>query len=105
MKINGMEVDFRISNLKHAGNMELALQHMSKAEDKIRKMGKDVPMSKILGDMIDVFREFFKEATGTDVLADCEDFAVAKQTYADFLDEVKKQKKELLSPFSISRIE
>lgn len=105
MKINGIEVDFRISNLKHAGNMEIALQNMKKGEDKIRKLGKDAPMSKVLAETIKMIRDFFVEATGVDVLEGCEDLAEAQHVYYDFLDEVKKQKEGLLNPFSTSRIE
>ncbi len=32
MLINGKELDFKISNLKDAGNMELALKEMGKGE-------------------------------------------------------------------------
>ena len=43
MVINGKELNFKISNLKDAGNMELALKEMEKTEKEVRK-GKDLSM-------------------------------------------------------------
>lgn len=105
MTINGKEVDFRISNLEHASKMELALQHMEKAEHDILNLKEGTPLSEALRKMIAVFRDFFVETTGVDVLEDCQDLEDAKQVYSDFLVEVKKQKEVVLAPFSLDQIE
>ena len=47
MLINGKELDFKISNLKDAGNMELALKEMEKKEKEIRE-GKDLSISSVM---------------------------------------------------------
>lgn len=103
MEINGVEVDFQISNIEHAERMEKALQTMAQEENKISEMG-NVKMSVMLTKMIDVFKNFFREVTGKDVLADCKDFMQAKQVYSEFLAEVAKQKESVLAPFSLQRI-
>ncbi len=100
MQIYGKEVDFKISRLKDAGNMELALKNMEKAEIKAKE-GKTI--QEILGAMIQVFRQFFIDATGQDVLAECEDLEEAKEAYLAFLEEVKQQKATVLN-FSVSDI-
>lgn len=100
MQIYGKEVDFKISRLKDAGNMELALKNMEKAEIKAKE-GKTI--QEILGAMIQVFRQFFIDATGRDVLAECEDLEEAKEAYLAFLEEVKQQKATVLN-FSVSDI-
>lgn len=105
MTINGKEVDFRISNLEHAEKMEIALQHMQKSENDIRNLKEGTPLSEALRKMITVFRDFFVEATGVDILEDCLDLEEAKQAYSDFLLEVKKQKEIVLAPFSLEQIQ
>lgn len=105
MTIHGKEVDFQVSNIKHAGNMELALKNMEKTEKTIQNMAKEASLSEILQKLIAVFRDFFVEATGVDVLEECQDLEEAKQTYVCFLHEVKKQKETLLAPFSLDQIE
>ena len=104
MVINGVEIDFKISRLQDASNMEIALRNMEKEEDKIRKAGKDVPMSEMLKKMICVFSDFFKTATGVDVLHGCGDFMEAKEAYSAFIDAVHTQKEILMAPFSVDRI-
>ena len=103
MLINGKELDFKISNLKDAGNMELALKEMEKKEKEIRE-GKDLSISSVMQAMFDLFRNFFKTATGVDVLEGCEDVLDAKQAYSDFLTEVSRQKQAIIVPFSLDRI-
>lgn len=103
MTINGKEVDFRISNLKHAAAMDLALKKMGKTEDKIRTSDKK-DLVTVLSSMISMFREFFCDATGEDVLADCEDLQEARIAYEEFLAEISKQKQAMLSPYSTDRI-
>lgn len=103
MVINGKEVDFRIGNLRHAAAYEKALNQMGEAEDKIKSM-KEKNLTPVLKAMIDMFRQFFLEATGVDVLADCEDMQDARDAYEQFLGEIGKQKKAMLAPYSIERI-
>lgn len=103
MLINGKELDFKIFNLKDAGNMELALKEMEKKEKEIRE-GKDLSISSAMQTMLDLFRNFFKTATGVDVLEGCEDVLDAKQAYSDFLKEISRQKQAIIVPFSLDRI-
>lgn len=101
MQIRGREVDFKISRLKDAGSMDLALKHMSETE---KKLGNAEGITALLAEYIKMFQVFFVEATGTDVLEGCEDAAEAKQAYIDFLREVRKQKDEVTSGFSLDDI-
>lgn len=96
MKINNVEFDFRITNLKHAAAFELALQKMGETEKKIR-LGRQA--SAVFADTIGMFRTFFMDATGTDVLADCEDFMDARNAYMQFLKEINVQKNAALAPY------
>lgn len=101
MKINNVEVDFSITNLKHAEAMELALQKMGKTEERIKKEDARMKVSKVMGDMIQMFRDFFVDATGSDVLEKCEDFMDARKAYTEFLEEIKKQKAAALAPYEL----
>ena len=94
MKINGIEIDFKISRLKNAGDFEMALQEMSAKEKEIAKY--NGPMTGLIEKGISMFRDFFVKATGVDVLKDCDDFNEAKKAYFEFLEEIKKQKTEVL---------
>lgn len=106
MKINNVEFEFNISSLKQAGALELALDHMSEKEKKINKK-KTNPKSRlteVLSDTLDMFRQFFIEATGADLLQECDDVREATGIYYKFLDEVKKQKETITEPYSTDRI-
>ena len=100
MQIRGREVDFKITRLKDAAAMEKALDHMTESEKKINHKGK---LTKIMSATIDLFRNFVKEATGEDVLEDCDDVEEAKNAYIEMLCEVSKQKEEALG-FSMDKI-
>lgn len=104
MKINGIEVDFKISRLKDATAFELALSDMEKTELQNKKETGNVPLSRMIPKVLKMFKEFFVTATGNDVLSDCDDLAEAKKAYLDFLKSIQEQKKELLDTFSSSRI-
>ena len=93
MQIRGREVDFKITRLKDAAAMEKALDHMTESEKKINHKGK---LTKIMSATIDLFRNFVKEATGEDVLEDCDDVEEAKSVYIEMLCEIAKQKEEAL---------
>ena len=100
MRIRGREVDFKITRLKDAAAMEKALDHMTESEKKINHKGK---LTEIMSATIDLFRNFVKEATGEDVLEDCDDVEEAKNVYVEMLREVAKQKEEALG-FSMDEI-
>lgn len=100
MQIRGREVDFRITRLKDAAAMEKALDHMAESEKKINRKGK---LTEIMSATIEMFRNFVKEATGEDVLEDCDDVEEAKNAYIEMLCEVSKQKEEVLG-FSMDKI-
>lgn len=100
MQIRGREVDFRITRLKDAAAMKKALDHMAESEKKINRKGK---LTEIMSATIEMFRNFVKEATGEDVLEDCDDVEEAKNAYIEMLCEVSKQKEEALG-FSMDKI-
>ena len=44
------------------------------------------------------------KSTGTDVIGACEDTDEMANMYNEFLEEIRKQKEKVLSPFSTNRI-
>ena len=100
MQIRGREVDFKIGRLKDAETFEKALSEMTKREKEINKKG---TLSEIIAAEIEMFRAFMKEATGEDILEDCDDLEEAKGAYIDMLLGVKEQKEALLG-FSLDKI-
>lgn len=103
MVICGKEVNFKISNKKHAARLGNALKTLEKGEEKVRSMDtKD--LFEILDVFIGIFRKFFIDATGVDVLENCEDAEEAKEAYLQFITDVNEQKKKFLSPYSLDRI-
>lgn len=105
MKINNVEFDFRVTNLKHASALKTALENMQKSEHETRKKIKaDTDVSEAFGAMIDVFRQFFIDATGEDVLTGCDDFMDARKAYEDFLGEIQKQKTAAFADYDIGSI-
>lgn len=104
MQIYGKEVDFKISRMKCAAAMELALREMEATEQEINA-GKGKSLSKVLTQINDMFRQFFIKATGEDVLADCDDVEEAQAAYFKFLEDIKAQKASLLTPYSPDSIE
>lgn len=105
MLIYGKEVDFKISRLSNAAAMENALKLMEKDEDKIKKLSKDAGAAKVVGAGLTMFRNFFRNATGSDVLEGCDDLEDAAKAYYDFLDAIKEQKKTILMPYDAGSIE
>ncbi len=101
MKINGKELEFKITNIRHAANYEAALNNMQKAEGEIRELAKEsktvVPIYQAF---IDMLRTFFVDATGCDVLEGCEDYSDAQKVYRDFLTAVNLQKTESFAMYS-----
>lgn len=100
MQIRGKEVDFRVSRLKDAAALEHAINNMGKKEEEIRKVK---TLTASITKTNEMFRQFFIDATGTDVLVDCEDLQESKETYTEFLRGVGEQKKSILD-FSVSDI-
>ena len=97
MQIRGREVDFKISRPKDAEKMNIALKHMDEVEKELKK---ETDIVAILTKFIKVLRDFFVEATGADVLDDCDDAEEAKQTYLDFCRDINEQKSKVLSSIS-----
>lgn len=102
MKVRGMDVDFKISRVKDAEKMEAALQKMEKREKQIQKEKGN--LSLVLTHMIEMFRDFFKETTGIDILDGCEDLDEAREEYYSFLNQIAEQKKEFLGAYDPNRI-
>ena len=100
MQIRGKEVDFRVSRLEDAAALELAINNMGKKEEEIRK---EKTLTAVISKTNEMLRQFFIDATGTDVLVDCEDLQESKETYTEFLRGVGEQKKSILD-FSVSDI-
>lgn len=103
MNINGVELEFKLSNISHARNFQKAIDGMAEAEKKIKNMG-NAKLDEVLGEVKGMFKNFFVTATGKDVVGDCEDTEEMVNMYNEFLAEVKKQKEKVLSPFSMERI-
>lgn len=103
MIINEKEIDFRISRKKDVENFERALQGMKKKEEEIKAMGKE-RLGDVIGGLEEMFRDFFKTATGIDVVGDCDDTSEMMDMYHTFLKEIEKQKGTVDSLFSPLRI-
>lgn len=103
MIINGKEVDFKISNKRHAKKYNEALKEMETTEKRIKKTNQ-TDLIVVLDAVINMFRNFFITATGVDVLEDCEDADEAKTVYIEFLTAIKEQQNKFVAPFSLERI-
>ena len=75
MRISGKEIDFKLSRINDAAALDMAINKMGTAEVEIRKEKKLVA---ILSRTIGMFRQFFIDATGVDVLEGCEDLEEAR---------------------------
>ncbi len=103
MIINGKEVDFKISNKRHAAKYNEALKEMGTAEERIKNIDQ-TDLVAVLDAVINMFRNFFITATGTDVLEDCDDTDEAKTAYIEFLSAIKEQQNKFVAQFSLERI-
>lgn len=93
MNIRGKEINFKLSRLKDAGNYELALKKMEQTEKEIAKKQKT---SEVIAGTINMLRQFMIDATGVDVLKDCDDVIEAKEVYYEFLKNVTEQKEQII---------
>lgn len=103
MVINGKEIKFSISSRRDAANFELALKGMEKKEKKIKEM-KNTSLTEMWDAVTEMFRDFFKTATGINVIGECDDVNEMREMYMLFLTEVGNQKQAFLAPFSAGRI-
>ena len=103
MVINGKTIDFKISRKSDAANFQKALNNMAVAEKNIQEMNRD-DLGEVLEELCKMMTDFFKTATGIDVVDGCEDVEEIKEMYFDFLTEVEKQKKCFNFAFSPKRI-
>lgn len=106
MVINGKEIDFKISRKSDAERFEKAINKMSETEKHIRGMKEEKnTLAEILEALRGMFADFFKEVSkGVDVVGECDDMEEIQGMYFAFLQDVEKQKKTFLSPFSAERI-
>lgn len=95
MKIYGKEIDFKITKVSHAQKFHDALKVMEQDEKKLQGM-KSKDLASFLTSYIRMFQKFFVNATGQDVLQECDDAVEAKKAYLDFLEEIKKEKESIL---------
>jgi len=102
--INNMEVDFKITRPKDAAAFEKALEKLAENEIELKQDRKKQDLSTMISNMITMFQEFLKNATGVDILKDCEDLELAQEVYYQFCRDVESQKKKLLPPYSVARI-
>lgn len=103
MDINGKKINFVISKKSNAKKFEQALKEMEKREASIRN-NEHPELSDLLDEVLDMFKQFFIEATGVDVVGDCDDATEVKEMYEEFLGAVKKQSNAFTRPFSLDRI-
>ena len=103
MILNGKEIEFKIGNRNHAAAMENAMVKLQKREKELVNM-KEENWRTAIDKLIEMFQEFFIEATGIDVLEGCEDAEIAENVFLEFLDELNRQKNKILSQYSPSRI-
>lgn len=93
MTVYGKEIDFKITRLSDAGRMDKALKNMAEKEKEMQRTKELIPA---LTKGIRMFQDFFLEATGEDVLEECEDFEEARDAYLEFLNQIKEQKQQAI---------
>lgn len=96
MIINGRELDFKTSRLKDVANYQQALETFEKKGKALEKK-KGMSVIEIIKYQIDACKAFFVEATGVDVLEECDDLEEATDTYYVFLEAVRKQNQDIVS--------
>lgn len=89
MKVYGAEIDFKHTRLSDAKRFEEAIQRMSEANEEHKKTRHK--LSESLQWQIGVYRKFFIDATGTDILKDCRDAQEAEDAYYEFLGQIQAE--------------
>jgi len=104
MKINGVEFEFDIFDIDHSESFEKAVDQLSWSEKKLQDASKTKKMSDMNRAMLDMFKQFFITATGTDVLADCKNSMTAQNAYYEFCGIVGEAKLEITTKYSPKRV-
>ena len=102
MKINGKEIEFDATDSIQIAKMEEALENMGSKEAEIKSL--DAKLSVQLVRLVGVLSDFFKEATGEDILEGVTSYEKAQQFYFDFLNEIGKQKSKVLAAYNPNRV-
>lgn len=104
MKLNGQEVRFNMGNPKDARKVDEALKKLARMQDSVMSSDKAYTLEESMQSIINIYKELLKDCTGKDILKDCHDALQAQNVFKQFLVEVNRQKRALLSPFNLDRI-
>ena len=101
MKINGMDINFSFTNIDDAARFEIAIKNMEENEKKVKEVVEYIEkgqagLTHLMKAQMMMFKEFFKDCVGEDVLSDCRDLKEAKTTYLSFIEELNNQTKDYL---------
>lgn len=104
IKIMDTEFEFDIFDLDHSEAYEKAIKELSSSEAAITAANSSDKMSEMNRALIDMFRAFFKTATGVDVLANCRNSNTASEAYYDFTSAVGNQKAYVVQKYAPKRV-
>src|SRR5664280_1722495 len=104
MKIMDTEFEFDIFDIDQSEAYEKAIENLSLEETAITAAKASKKMSEMNRAMINMFRTFFKTATGIDVLATCKNSNAASEAYYDFITAVGKQKAYVVEKYDTKRV-
>jgi hypothetical protein len=104
LKINNVEFEFDIYDVDNSERFEEAIEKLSESEEAVKKATETQKMSVVNKAFIGMFKQFFINATGVDVLADCKNSKTAEEAYSEFLDEIGKMKGQLLTKYDTKRV-
>ena len=104
IKINDVEFDFDIYDIDQSEAFERAIDQLSTAEAEIKAAQETQKVSVVNRAVIAMFRKFFVEATGVDVLASCKNSSLASEAYTEFLGEIGKMEGQLFQKYGATRV-
>ena len=104
MKINNVEFEFDIFDLDQSESFEKAIDQLSLSEKKIHEASKTKKMSDMNRAMLDMFKEFFVTASGTDVLAECKNSMNAQNAYYEFCEIVGESRMAIITKYDAKRV-
>ena len=89
MKINGKELEFNIYKVSDVKKLEENMIKLKEGEEEGKALLTSGKLYDGINTMYNVYKNFFIDLLGVDVVGDCDDTLEAQKMVAEFIEEVK----------------
>lgn len=97
MNINGMELEFNVYKVSNTKKLEENMIRLKEGEEEGKALLTSGKLYDGINTMYNVYKNFFVDLLGVDVVGECDDVLEAQKMVVDFIAGVKPKKVESAS--------